>query len=136
MESQLYPHARELFATAQLNWTTGIVRGILLPISYAPDFTDQFLNEVSVGVRVATSAESTGRTAVGGLCSGDAIPFRLLFDTRFVSQAIIYKDTGDEATSPLIAYIGEDDLVSDPFKPVGLDYFIYPNVVEGGFFRL
>lgn len=136
MASQIYPYARELFATAQLNWTTGVWRAILLPLSYTPNLTNQFLSEVSAGVRVATSSEITGKSATNGICSGDAIPFRLLFDTRFVSQAIIYRDSGDEATSPLIALIDDEDLVSDPFIPLGLDYFIYPNASEGGFFRL
>jgi hypothetical protein len=64
------------------------------------------------------------------------VRFPLLFDSRLISQAIIFKDTGDEATSPLVAYIGDEDLVSEPFQALGLDYYIFPNVVEGGFFRV
>lgn len=136
MQSQLYPYARELFATAQLNWTTGVWRGLLLPISYVPNFNNQFLSSITQGVRVMISEEITGKTATNGICSGNHVKFPLLFDNRFISQAIIFRDTGDEATSPLVAYIGDEDLVNDPFQGLGLDYYIYPNVVEGGFFRL
>lgn len=136
MQSQLYPYARELFATAQLDWTAGVMRGLLLPASYVPDFTDQFLSDIFVGVRIAISDEIQGRTATNGLCTGTAAKFPLLFDNRAVSQAVIFKDTGVENTSILIAYLGAEGLINEPFVPVGFDYFIYPNVAEGGFFRL
>lgn len=136
MESQLYPYARELFATAQLDWTAGVVRGLLLPVSYVPDFTDQFLSDIFSGVRIAISEEIQGRTATNGLCSGTAAKFPLLFDNRLVSQAVLFRDTGVESTSTLIAYLGAEGLISEPFQPIGFDYYIYPNVAEGGFFRL
>jgi len=125
-----------LFATQQLSWITGVWRGLLLPISYVPNFSNQFLSNITPGVRVAISEEIGGKTATNGICSGNHVRFPLLFDNRFISQAIIFRDTGDEATSPLVAYIGDDDLVNDPFQALGLDYYIYPNIVEGGFFRL
>lgn len=136
MESQLYLPARELFATGQLSWLAGNWRALFLPVSYTPDFTDHFLSDIPSGVRIAISELVTSRTAANGVCTGDHIKFPFLFDTRFVSQGVIFKDTGVEATSPLVAYIGSDGFMIDPFKPIGLDYFIYPNVAEGGFFRL
>lgn len=136
MESQLYPHARELFATGQLNWLSGTYRALLLPISYAPDFTDENLSDISAGVRVAISEEIADRTADDGICSGTHARFPLLFEQRLISQAVIFKDSGSEATSTLVAYIGSDDLINEPFAGLGLNYFIYPNVIEGGFFRV
>lgn len=137
MDSQLYPHARELFATAALSWLTGVYRGILLPVSYRPDFdNDVFLSDIPTIVRIRVSEPIQSRTATKGVCSGSHISFPLLFDNRLVNQAVIFKDTGVEATSPLVAYLGEDELVNDPFIPLGLDYFIYPDAARGGFFRL
>lgn len=136
MRSQLYPYARELFATAQLDWRAGVVRALFLPSSYVPDFTDQFLSDIFEGVRIATSEEIQSRTATNGICTGTAAKFPLLIDNRAVSQAVIFKDTGVESTSVLIAYLGDEDLVNEPFTPIGFDYYIYPNIVEGGYFRL
>lgn len=136
MQSQLYPYARELFATAQLDWRAGVVRALFLPSSYVPDFTDQFLSDIFEGVRVAISEEIQSRTATNGICTGTAAKFPLLTDNRAVSQAVIFKDTGVESTSVLIAYLGDEDLVNEPFTPIGFDYYIYPNIVEGGYFRL
>lgn len=136
MQSQLYPYARELFATAQLDWTAGVVRGLLLPVSYVPDFTDQFLSDIFSAVRIAISEEIQERTAVGGLCTGTPAKFPLLFDNRLVAQAVLFRDTGVENTSTLIAYLGSEGLITEPFQPIGFDYFIYPNIAEGGYFRL
>ena len=136
MESQLYLYARELFATAQLDWRSGVVRAVLLPAAYVPDFTDQYLSDIPVGSRIAVSNEIELRTALDGVCYGTAAKFPLLFDNRAVSQAVIYRDTGTAENSILIAYLGDEDLVNEPFVPVGFDYYIYPNMVEGGFFRL
>lgn len=136
MRSQLYPYARELFATAQLDWRAGVVRALFLPSSYVPDFTDQFLSDIFEGVRIAISEEIQSRTATNGICTGTAAKFPLLIDNRAVSQAVIFKDTGVESTSVLIAYLGDEDLVNEPFTPIGFDYYIYPNIVEGGYFRL
>lgn len=136
MRSQLYPYARELFATAQLDWRAGVVRGLLLPSAYVPNFSNQFLSEIFEGSRIAISEEIQGRTATNGICSGTAAKFPLLFDNRAVSQAVLFRDTGAESTSILIAYLGDEDLVNEAFTPVGFDYYIYPNIVEGGFFRL
>lgn len=113
------------------------MRGLFLPASYRPDFeADQFLSDIPVNVRIRVSEPITGRTAVGGACNGNHISFPLLFDNRLVNQAVIFKDSGVEATSTLIAYLGEEGLVTDPFVPLGLDYFIYPDAARGGFFLI
>ncbi len=106
MESQLYPYARELFATAQLDWRAGVMRAVFLPSSYVPNFNNQFLSDISTNVRIATSEEIQGRPATNGFCYGQPAKFPLLFDNRLVSQDVIFKDTGVESTSILIAYIG------------------------------
>lgn len=136
MQSQLYPYARELFATAALSWTTGVYRAMFLPESFVPNFSAQFLSDIPAGVRIAISEPIGSRTAEDGICTGTHAKFPFLFDSRFITQALIFKDTEIENTSVLVAYLGEDDLVNQRFKPLGLDYYIYPNVLEGGFFRI
>jgi hypothetical protein len=136
VHSQLYPFARELFATRQLDWRASIVRGLFLPAVYVPVFTDHYLSDIPVAMRIAISEEITGRTAVDGVCTGSPAKFPLLFDNRAVAQALLFVDSGDEATSILVAYLGDDNMVNEPFVPVGLNYYIYPNAAEGGFFRL
>jgi hypothetical protein len=136
VDSQLFPSARQLFLTGQLNWLTGDMRAILLVDSFVPTFAEENLDDISSTYIVATSELITGRTAVDGVASSDVIELGLLLSSLLCSKAIIYKDTGVAATSSLILFIGDDGLVSAPFVPVGLEYFIYPNVVAGGLFSL
>jgi hypothetical protein len=134
--SQLYPHARELFATGQLDWRAGVVRALLLPSVYVANFTNQFLSDIPAGSRIAVSENIDSRTAVSGLCNGEPAKFPLLFDNRAVSQLVFFKDTLIETTSILIAYFAQDTLINEPFVPVGFDYYVYPNAAEGGYFRI
>jgi hypothetical protein len=136
MPSQCYPKAREKFGTAQLNWVTGVVHCVLLPDSYVVNLDDEFLSDIPVGSRIAISEPVTGRTMTDGFAYADPVKFPLLIDNREAGRAVFYKDTGVENTSPLIFLLDQPELVTAPFALVGFDYFIYPNVVEGGFFRL
>lgn len=136
MASQVYPKMREKFLHAQFSWMTGTFRCVLLPDGYNPNLADEFLSDVASSSRIAISQEILNRTATDGFASSDPIVFPLLVDSRSASKAIIYKDTGVDSTSELIFLMTDPQLVSVPFALQGFDYFIYPNAIEGGFFRL
>lgn len=136
MASQLYPSARQLFLTAQLSWLTGDYKAILLPPSYAFDADDVFLSDVSAGVRIAVSINIENKTAVLGTANCDPIAFGTLADSRLVDKIIIFKDTGDEATSPLVVFVDETEIQGAPAELVGFEYFFTPSALEGGLFRL
>jgi hypothetical protein len=134
--SQLYPKAREKFLTAQLDWSSGTWRAMFLQDTYTPDFTYEFLNEIPATFRVAISQPIASRTATNGFAYGEPAYFPLLFDTRLISQAVIFHDTGVENTSELVYHMDSEQLINTPFQPVGFDYYIYPNLSGGGFWRL
>lgn len=136
MSSQLYPNARELFLTGQLSWLGGTIKALLLPESYNFDPTDVNLEDIFAGVRVAVSAAITGRTADNGVANCDPIEFGLLVDSRLVSKLILFKDTGNETTSTLIAFIDSTELFGTPLDLVGFEYFFVPDAINGGVFRL
>lgn len=136
MSSQLYPNARELFATAQLSWLAGTIKAILLPESYNPDFEDANLDDIFTGVRIAVSEPLTGRTATRGICNSDPIEFGLLVDSRIASKLVLFKDTGSESTSTLIAFLDADSLFGVPVSLIGFEYFFVPSTINGGIFRL
>lgn len=135
MPSQLYPSARQLFRTAQLSWLVGDYKAILLPEAYIPDFADVFLADVSAGVRIATSDLLENKTVTEGVCSCDPIHFGILVDSRNAAKMLIYKHTGDEATSNLIVFLDSTELLGTPLPLVGFDYFYVPSSLEGGIFR-
>jgi len=136
VRSRLFSKARERFGLGLLDWTAGDIRAILLPVSWVPNFGAEFVSTISLGTRVATSGLITGRAITDGLATGSSAIFPLVFDTRLVSQAVMYVDTGNEATSRLLFYIGDEDLVTEPFIPQGFDYSLNPDAGTGGYFRL
>lgn len=136
MESQLFPGARERFATRQLSWLEGDIRAVMLPPGVVFDFSEETLADIPVGSRISTSDPLTNRTATGGILSADPVRFPAVDDTRLVAQVVFYVDTGVESTSILIAYFGDEGLQGDPFVPMGVDYYLYPDAAFGGFLRL
>lgn len=112
----LYDLARERFSKAELAWSAGVVRVILLDTTlYTYNPAHQFLDSVPALARVATSSPLTGRTSVGGACNADNISF-LSVSGPPINAICVYLDTGVEATSLLVAYL---DGVGFPIVPDG-----------------
>lgn len=118
MANALYDLGREKFLTGAINWATDNIKIVLVD---AADYTvnlatHEFLSDIVVGGRVATSGNLTGKTTTAGVA--DASDVTLTAVTGDPSEAlVIYKDTGVAATSPLIAYI--DTATGLPVTPNG-----------------
>lgn len=136
MASQCYPSIREKFLLGQFDWTAGLVRCVLLSDSYVKNLDAVMLSDIPESSRIAISQPVTGRTATLGYASSDPIFFPLLVDNRFAAKAILFRDTEVESTSQLIFLMEDPNLIPSLFPLQGFDYYIYPNVAEGGFFRL
>jgi hypothetical protein len=137
--SQLYPIARQRFATAALDWPTSNIKVMLLAASYVPDFTNQFLSDVQAADSsdiLATSANITNLAATNGYCTGDTTSFGVIESPLPAGYIIFYQDTGTPSTSPLICFLDTPDLPGLPLALTGLEYFIYKNLAYGGWFRL
>jgi len=122
MANALYDKGREAFAKGDINWkATGgdTIKVILIDLAdYTVDLAaHDFLNHVPGDARVAT-ATLTLLDPTNGVCDANNVTFTLV--TGDISEAlIIYKDTGTESSSPLIAYI--DTATGLPVTPNGGD---------------
>jgi hypothetical protein len=120
MANALYGKARELFLNGDLDWANDDIRVILVD---AADYTvsidvDDFLDDVPSGARVAVSSALSGKTSTLGVADANDVTWSAV--TGDPSEAIvIYKHTGVEATSPLIAYL--DSATGLPVTPNGGD---------------
>ena len=118
MANALYDLGREKFLRGAINWASDNIKIVLVD---AADYTvnlatHEFLSDIAVGGRVATSGNLTGKTTTAGVA--DASDVTLTAVTGDPSEAlVIYKDTGSAATSPLIAYI--DTATGLPVTPNG-----------------
>ena len=118
MANALYDKSREGFLAGDIDWDTDVIKAVLID---AADYTvnlatHQFLNDIPLAARVATSNALTGKTVTDGVA--DAADFTFPTVSGDPAEAlVIYQDTGVEGTSRLIAYI--DTATGLPVTPNG-----------------
>jgi hypothetical protein len=108
--NSLYPAFREKCLTGGFDWLTDDVRIALCEDGYVfdvahTDYTD--LVEV-----VATSANLTGKTAVGGVADADDVTFTGIGAGDNIRSVVIYQHTGVAATDTLIAFFDRNSAAS------------------------
>lgn len=106
MASGLYDKGREGFLDGSIDWDTDTIKCVLIDVAdYTVDLAaHDFLNDVAAGARVGTPQTLASKTVVAGVADAADVVFTSV--TGDPCEAIvIWKDTGDEATSRLIAYI-------------------------------
>lgn len=125
MANALYDLGRESFLKGEISWSADNIKVVLID---AADYTvnlatDQFLSDIPVAARVATSANLASKTTTAGVADAADVTFTAVADTEDVSEAVVaYQDSGVEGTSRLIAYI--DDATGLPVTPNGGDISI------------
>lgn len=107
MANIIIPKLKEkmLQGASPVNWTADTIKVVLLDTALytiAPS-TDEFLSDIPAGARVATSSALTTKTQALGVCDADDVTYSSVTGAT-VEAFMIYKDTGVDATSPLIAY--------------------------------
>lgn len=118
MTNALYDKGREGFLDGSIDWDTNDIRAILID---AADYTVNLsthdnLDDIPAAARVAVSGALSGKTVTNGVADADDVTWTSV--TGDVSEAIVlYKHTGTESTSRLIAYI--DTATGLPVTPNG-----------------
>jgi len=123
MANALYDKGREGFLDGSIDWDTDDIRCILIDVAdYTVDLAvHDNLDDVPAIARVAVSGAFTAKTVADGVA--DAADVILSSVTGDPCEAIvIYKHTGVESTSRLIAYI--DTATGLPVTPNGGDITI------------
>lgn len=135
MVNAIYPLYKQalLDADANVDLIAGDVKAILVDLAdYTFDNAHDFLSDVPVAARVATSANLAGKTVTNGVFDCDNFTWTAV--TGDQSEAVIFFiDTGVEATSRLVCYLdtGQSGL---PVTPNGGD--INFNVDAAGAFGI
>lgn len=117
MANSLFNKGREAFMSGGINMSSDTIKVVLIDAAdYVVNLaTHQYFSSVTVAGRVAT-ATLASKTVTDGIFDAGDVTFTSV--TGDPSEALlIYKDTGTEATSPLIAYI--DTATGLPVTPNG-----------------
>ena len=118
MANALYDKGRQKFLEGAVAWLTDDIRCALVDLAdYTPDLAaDEFLSDIPGAAIVATSGALTGKTSADGVADADDVTFPTVSGDQ--SEALVlYKWTGNAATSPLIARI--DTATGLPVTPSG-----------------
>lgn len=123
MANALFDKARQRFLEGQFNWNTDTIKAVLVDTgTYTPNLSaHEFLSDISSGARVAMSGAFTGKTTTGGAADANDITYTSVTGPS-IEAIVIFKDTGTDSTSPLIAYI--DTATGLPITPNGGDIIV------------
>ncbi|KLD65426.1 hypothetical protein [Dyella japonica] len=125
MANTLYDKGRQRFLEGQLNWLTDTYKVLLVDTgAYTANFTThEFLSDIPTSARIGTSSgvALTSKTSTGGAADAADITFSAVSGAS-IEALVIFKDTGTEGTSPLVAYI--DTATGLPITPNGGDIIV------------
>lgn len=135
MANALYDLGRQSFLDADIDWSADNIKVVLVDnADYTVSLTTHdFLDDVAVAARVATSGNLAGKTSTAGVADADDVTLTAV--TGDVSESlVIYKDTGSAATSRLIAYI--DTATGLPVTPNGGNVLVQWDAGANKIFKL
>lgn len=123
MANTLYDSARQMFLEAQIHWLNDTIKVLLVDTgAYTPQTAvHQYLADVGVSSRIAGPVTLVSKSTTGGAADAADITFPSVSGNS-IEAIIIYKDTGAENTSPLIAFI--DTATGLPITPNGGDIIV------------
>src|SRR3990167_1085157 len=110
MASALYDKARQAFLEGTIAWLTDNIKVVLVDLQGGTGYTvnlasDQYLSVIPSAARFSTSANLSNKTSNTGVADADDVIFSIPPAGTTCEVVVIYKDSGDPATSQLIAYI-------------------------------
>lgn len=126
MANALFDAGRNAFLTGSVNWPADTIKAMLVNVgTYVVNLaTHDFVNDVPSGAIAARSAAAIpGRSATAGVANATTFAFTAVTGPT-IGAVIIYKDTGSDATSPLIAYLDTESTGPINIIPTGGDVTI------------
>jgi hypothetical protein len=126
----LYDAGRNAHLLGQIAFLADTFKWVLVD---AADYTlslgtHQFLSDIPAPARVATSPALANKTAVAGVADADDVVITAATGDQ-AEAAVLIKDTGSAATSPLILYT--DEGTGLPVQPNGGDITIVHDNTAG-----
>ena len=106
MANTLFDNSRQMFLEAQVNWMTDTIKCILVDTGAytVQTATHKYLSDIATSARVAGPVTLTAKSTAGGAADAADCTFTSVSGAS-IEAIVIYKDTGSEPTSPLIAWI-------------------------------
>lgn len=103
MANAVQASARKLFLDGSINFGSDTIKATLVKTAYTYSSAHDYIDDVSAGNRVATVTLASKTTTGGAFDSAD-LTFSAVAAGSTVGGIWLWKDTGTESTSPLVAW--------------------------------
>lgn len=103
MANAIPTSARKLFLDGDVDLLNDTIKAVLTKSTYTYSSSHDFLDDVTAGNRAATVTLASKTTTAGTFDSTD-LTFSAVAAGSTVTGIWLYKDTGTESTSPLLAW--------------------------------
>lgn len=129
----VYYNARQLFATAQLNWPAAAVNAMVVSGGYSPQLTHVNVSDIPASAILVRDLLCTNVGVNKGVCFSTIPTFTIA--SPFIAVAVIlYVKGSDDAHSPLIYYSSSG--TGFPFLLQGFTYLVAFDSTSGGWFQV
>jgi len=107
MAAFLYDKGREAFLNGDISWGRDTIKAVMVDLgAYSADSAaHQYLADVPSGARYGAPATLASKTVVAGVADAADISISGIVAAPTLEGILIYQDTGNAATSRLIALI-------------------------------
>lgn len=124
MADFVYTSAKKKLLDGDIDLLVADIKVVLVDATdYTPaQATDEFLDDIPAAGRVATSANLANKTTTGGAFDADPASFTAVTGDG-ADMAVLYVDTGVEATSALICKL-DSGVTGLPYTPSGADVLL------------
>ena len=122
MANALYAKGKEKMLTGSVNFLYDTIKVALIKNDYAQNLTfDEFYTTIAASV-LGTPQTLASKTVTNGVFDATDVTFAAVPLGSTTEGVVIYKDTGDNATSSLLAYI--DTITGFPLITTGGDVIV------------
>jgi hypothetical protein len=140
MANGIYGFARQAFLEGSLSWLNDTIKIVLVDTNGASPYfvnlaADRFLSSVPMGARISTSTLTDKSSTSGAASAANAVFSRPTPGVQ-CEALIVYKDTGTDSTSPLIAYLDSTNVSGLPVTTNGGDVTINWSKGDSKIFKL
>lgn len=104
MANAVYATAKKAFLDADIDCLVDTIKVQLVDADYVFSAAHDFYNDVPAGARIGTAGALASKTTTAGVLDAADQTFTAVTAGDTITGVIIYKDTGTEATSALIAF--------------------------------
>ena len=122
MANAIYAKGKEKFLSGSINLVSDTIKVMLVKNDYAQNLaTDEFVSSVSAS-RLGTDQTLGAKSVAAGVFDAGDVTYTAVTAGATSEGVVVYKDTGVEATSPLLFYI--DTITGFPLATNGGDITI------------